>query len=182
MKKRVIFRTFTAASALLLLSLSACQTMSLGTFNNDAAQISKSLSNATMSATITTMNETDGVTPASNYDWTAVSRTTIMKGNVITISGSDLNLDAINVTIYGTEVGTYKLGLQDVAAKCGCVFMTKYNEKNATFASTSGAVTITKIDKTTRLISGTYEFNLFSGGVIKIITNGKFENLKYEVK
>ncbi len=182
MIKRYIFQIFTAVSVLLLLTLTACQTMSLASFNNDATQISKSLSDASISATITTMNEDDGVTPASNYDWTAVSRTTIIKGSIITISGSDLNLDAINITINGTEAGTYKLGLQDVAAKCGCVLITKYNDKSATFASTSGEVTVTKIDKTTRLISGTFQFNLFSGGVIKTITNGKFENLKYEVK
>lgn len=177
MKNILKLKTLLLVGFIALVALSSCK--------KDADEITQALT-ASMSAKINSIDEIDTTIITSSKDWTAISRISIMKGEVLTITGTELNLttlpDVLNVTIYGTTEGTYKLGLNVASAQCGCVLSTKYNDANVTFTSTSGTVVLTKVDKTAQLISGTYEFWLYSGGVWKTITNGKFENLKYEVK
>jgi hypothetical protein len=137
---------------------------------------------ASMSATINDGTfADDGVTfntTASNA-WTSLTRVTVMTNNVITIAGTSLLGDAVDVTIYGTTEGTYNLGIANQAIQCGCALLTTYNNARVTFASTSGTVVLTKVDTNEKVISGTFSFVLYSGGVFKTITNGNFENLKY---
>lgn len=177
MKNILKLRTLLMVSVIALIALGSCK--------KDADEITQALT-ASMSAKINSINETDTTIVDSSKEWSAITRVSIMKGNVLTITGTELAIttipDIINVTIYGTTEGTYKLGVNVASAQCGCVLSTKYNDANVTFTSTSGTVVLTKVDKTAQVISGTYEFWLFSGGVWKTITNGKFENLKYEVK
>ncbi len=184
MKNILNFRPLVALGVMALVALGSCKKDSDDTTPKLDDTTPKLI--ASMGATINAIVETDGTTIVSSTQWSAISRVSIMKGDVLTITGTALSFtgipDVINVTIYGTTEGTYKLGIADVAAQCGAGLVTKYNEATATFVSTSGTVELTKVDKSARIISGTYEFSLFSGGVIKTITNGKFENLKYDVK
>lgn len=157
----------------------------LGSCKKDDDEITQALT-ASMSATINSIDEIDQTTVTGSKDWSSITRVSIMKGDVITITATELSIvstpDIINVTINGSTEGTYKLGIQDAAAQCACVLSTKYNDANVVFTSTSGTVVLTKVDKSAQIISGTYEFWLYSGGVWKTITNGKFENIKYEKK
>lgn len=175
MKNILKLRTLLTVSFIVLIALGSCK--------KDTDEITQALT-ASMSAKINSIDENDTTIITGSKEWSTISRISVMKGEVLTITGTEFSLtpDILNVTIYGTTEGTYKLGLNVASAQCGCVLSTKYNDANVTFTSTSGTVVLTKVDKTAQLISGTYEFWLYSGGVWKTITNGKFENLKYEVK
>jgi len=136
---------------------------------------------ASMGAKIYTVNlENDTI------NWSAVTRVTVLKNNIFTISGTSLNADLSNdvlaITVNGVTAGTYTLDPLSLKAQCGCAYTTKFNGASAIFASTTGNVVITKVDTGNKLISGTFEFSVLSGDVTKNITKGTFENLKYTVK
>lgn len=177
MKNILNFRPLVALAVIALIALGSCK--------KDSDDTTPKLT-ASMGATINSMDEADGITIVDSTDWSAITRVSIMKGDVLTISGTALSFtgipDVINVTIYGTTEGTYKLGIAEVAAQCGAVLFTKYNEGTGSFISNSGTVVLTKVDKSARLVSGTFEFSLFSPTAVKSITNGKFENLSYKVQ
>lgn len=144
---------------------------------------------ASMSAKI---NETAGDSASYNVttsaNWDAITRVSVVKNDVLLITGTQINLaalsnpDIIAITVYGPRVGTFTMGLGTLSLQCGCVLTTTYGIKYpSVFASTTGSVTISNFDTTAKLISGTFEFTVYSG-VTKTISEGKFENLKYTVQ
>jgi hypothetical protein len=138
---------------------------------------------ASMGAKIYTVNlENDTI------NWSAVTRVTVLKNEIFTITGTSLNADLSNdvlaITVNGVKPETYTLNPDPLnfSAQCGCAYTTKFNGASVVFLGTSGNVVITKVDTGNKLISGTFEFSVLSGNVTKTITKGTFENLKYVVK
>lgn len=132
-----------------------------------------------MSATINEISTDDGTTVTGSANWTAFPPLANITAGKLTIGGTSLNFDAIAITVNGVVPGTYKLSLQDLAGQCGCVLSTKYNLQDVLFASSSGEVILTKVDTDLKLVSGTFNFSMYSAGVTKTITSGKFENVSY---
>lgn len=119
------------------------------------------------------------------------TRKAVLIKDVITITGTTAFGDVVNVTVRGAKEGKFVLDFgmleNDSQAKSFLTIITSYmniegETKKASFLSTKGTVTITKIDKEQKIISGNFEFNLVSGDVYKAIKKGKFENLKYSTK
>jgi len=136
---------------------------------------------ASMGAKIYTVNlENDTI------NWSAVTRVTVLKNEIFTITGTSLNADLSNdvlaITVNGINPDTYTLNPLGLETECGCVYTTKFNGSTAAFVSTAGTVVLTNVDTKNKRISGTYEFSVLSGDVTKTITKGTFENLKYTVK
>lgn len=175
MNNKLNIRAILAVTTIMILTFGACKK------DKDNDENGPTLP-ASMSATINTIAEEDGLTIEESTEWSAFTRVSIMKGDVINITGTALNLTGINVIINGTKEETYELGLPNLKGHSGCGLVTTLPDGIATFISSSGQVTLTKVDKSAKLISGTFEFSLFYGSYLKTITNGKFENLKYKVQ
>jgi len=149
--------------------------------NNLPASMNATVNSVTVSETDTTVN--------SSVDVNFITRKAIMTNGVITITGTSLALDVVNITIKGTTVGTYDLSIDLLNPKTQClgsIYTTYVNANNETnsalFESKEGTVVLTTVDTANKVVSGTYEFFVFSGDVYKTITKGTFENLKYTVK
>lgn len=112
-------------------------------------------------------------------NWTSAGRVTTLQSNVFVITGTSLAGEVIIVTINGSEEGEYKQALNPVSA--GCVGVYKAStiaSAEDTYSSTKGEVVLTKVDKTNKKISGSFEFTVGLTDV-KQITEGKFEDLNY---
>ena len=184
MNKRLKYNSIVAIAVALIVAMGSCKKKS----DDPTPEVV-----ASMSATI---NETgaDSSVVTTTAEWSAITRKSYLTGNQLTITGVAMPaniltptiVDNITITVNGIDVDTYTLGFDiataSAAAQCGCTLITSYNGKYpSAFISTSGTVNITAVDKTAQRVSGTFEFVVFSG-VIKTITNGKFENLKYDIK
>ncbi len=144
-----------------------------------------------MSATISDAAQGDTLSAINPTPWAAVYPFAVLKSNFLTINGTALNLDGVTLTVYGLTPGTYKLGLGVLSAQCGAVLNTKQVfpdsldvngkpvSKFVIYTSTSGEVTLSKVDTESKLVSGTFEFTTFSGGLYKTITQGQFDNVAY---
>lgn len=125
--------------------------------------------------------------------WTSIFRATVLfeSNNMITITGTpeaSKEVDkAIIVSINATEVGTYEQApLTNPIGDCNILYKKTANATTGSadyYLSTTATVTITKIDKEKKQISGTFSGSLLSTGANEvIISNGKFENLNYQVQ
>jgi len=108
---------------------------------------------------------------------------TILDG-VINIIGIGNNYDMINITLIGSNTGTYILNsttanialYQDGSSSNPFVTNGSSNPSQA-----GGTVTITEIDTVSKTISGTFQFNLYrqSDQSVKNITEGSFTKIPY---
>jgi hypothetical protein len=124
--------------------------------------------------------------------WTSIFRATVLfkSNNMITVTGTpdvSENVDkAIIISIFGTETGTYNLTPGTLTAECAIVYKKTANAENGGdnyYTSYDATVTITKIDKDKKQVSGTFSGKLISTGsaIGEIsIANGTFENLNYQ--
>jgi hypothetical protein len=119
-----------------------------------------------------------------NKAWTAVVRVTELQttSNLFVISGTSVTGEIFIVTIYGSETGTYALSADPPKAAClGTYKASATAAANDIYVSSSGKVTLSKVDKTAKIISGTFEFTLRKDltGDTKSVTKGVFSNLSY---
>ena len=123
----------------------------------------------------------------NGVSWKAVARVTrITSGNIIiTGTGETSGEKIINITVFSTNEGTYKLDLNPLSLKNE--FTASYNPKISTlsdssYAANSGTVVISKIDISSKKISGTFSFSSkrVSSPVPTLeVTEGSFSNLLY---
>lgn len=153
---------------------------------------------ASMGATITslTLEQEDETSPVDTIRGDAkvlniITRKALLINDVFTITGITLGGDVLNVTVRGSEEGKYVLDLglekDDPKARSFLTIGTSYTNiegevHNALFASSKGYVTLTKVDRDKKRVSGKFEFFVFSGDVYKVVEKGTFENLKYSTK
>jgi len=127
-------------------------------------------------------------------EWTSIFRLSVLNQNQspanIVITGtptlSQTADKTIILTIKGTDAGTYTLGLGSATAQCLVVYK-KTSDAAANsgnyFTSTEATITISKLDKEKKQMSGTFSAKLYAIGVATpvVITNGIFENLNYQL-
>jgi hypothetical protein len=116
----------------------------------------------------------------SGKAWDSNIRVTYLQNNYFLITGTSLSLDALALTIKGSTTGTYTLSVLPASAQCAATYTIPVTGGNPDiYASVDGKVVLTKVDKTAKLISGTFEFTLTNGSATKSVTNGQFNDLQY---
>lgn len=112
-------------------------------------------------------------------NWASFTRLTVLTGTTFVITGTSVTGEVVIITIYGDALKTYEL--KTGSMECNASYKaTPTASSEDIFIATSGSVTLTKVDKTSRKISGKFQFavsklNLDS----KIISNGVFNDLEY---
>lgn len=128
------------------------------------------------------------ITPASmsatvnDTVFTTITRVTVYSptANTFVITGTSLDGKILAVTIRASEVGVYNtsIELENPSSKVGAAW--RANSEN--YVSNGGTVELTKVDKTNKKISGTFNFTLINPpGLTEVfsITEGKFDQLSY---
>lgn len=128
--------------------------------------------------------------------WTSIFRYSVLyeANGVIMITGTpevSENVDkAIILSIFGKEAGTYVLSTTEpLSNQCAVVYKKTANAQNGSsdyYIAHTATITITKIDKEKKLLSGTFSATLMQSDTPEatnvVITNGKFENLNYQTE
>ena len=113
--------------------------------------------------------------------WSPDIRLAVLQSNVFTITASSpLTSESLVITINGSSTGTYTLSL--LSFQCAATYTNvAVPTSSDIYASLTGNVVLTKVDKTAKLISGTFEFTLANSSVqTKSITQGQFNDLQYQ--
>jgi len=112
--------------------------------------------------------------------WSSITRVSVMAGETITITGTS-TADVMVITINGITAKTYTLSIIPVSTECACVYQPSLiSGENDWYYSTSGTVTLTKVDTVNKKISGTFQFTVAKGLLsTKSITSGVFNDLSY---
>jgi hypothetical protein len=149
---------------------------------NCCDKVNEVLALPSMSATV------DGVS------WTSIFRATVLfqSNGVFSITGTpdaSENVDkAIILSTNGITVGTYNLAIGG-SSECAVVYKktanAAYNSDNY-YVSHTATITLTEVNTDKQRISGTFSATLVPsndplGAEIRI-TNGKFENLNYQLQ
>ena len=134
----------------------------------DVEDAAASISNASMTASI------------NDASWTSITRVSkfFTTTNAFVLSGTSTDGKVLAVTIKGTEVGTYtsSAAIDSLSAQVGAV----WRANSINYVSSEGRVEITKLDKTKKKISGTFNFKVVNTNVLTeqiSIASGKFDNL-----
>lgn len=116
--------------------------------------------------------------------WTAVAEnfTNILNedqqsGNHIIIDGEDANGVRIVLSANGDVPGTYILDVSQNKYEAGGTLQTMTNGSQYVGSSVKATVSITAIDKSTKKVSGTFEFSTDDGKYT--ITGGQFNDLDF---
>jgi hypothetical protein len=116
--------------------------------------------------------------------WATIVRETVLVAstNNLVITGTSSLGEILVVTVYGSTTGTYEL-TTSIPLKTDCLASFKSSITAANediYISTTGKVVISKIDKTAKKVSGTFEFTLVRKLTeTKSVTNGVFTDLTY---
>ena len=87
------------------------------------------------------------------------------------ITGTDLTSSLV-IIIHGKTIGTYSLSL--TSQQCEAIYTPLLTSPTGTYLGITGTVKLTKVSA--NLISGTFEFTLSNG---KIIKEGQFNDVLY---
>jgi hypothetical protein len=113
--------------------------------------------------------------------WTALLPGGVLSAGYFVITGTSLTGETIIITAKGEVTGTYELSVLPPKAECLGTYKATLTSSSAdTYASTSGKIVITKVDKTNKLVSGTFEFTLANTALTtKQITIGTFNDVTF---
>lgn len=112
--------------------------------------------------------------------WSALTRVSTKQGTSFLINGSSLNADALNLTFFSDQVGSYTLGTMQYQFSAS--FSPVANNTDSVYTAINGTASLTEIDATARKLSGTFEFNAINvknNTLTKSITEGVFSYLSY---
>ncbi|HEY4786897.1 MAG TPA: DUF6252 family protein [Bacteroidales bacterium] len=112
--------------------------------------------------------------------WSPDLRVVVLQNDVFTITASSpLSSLTLVITINGSATGTYSFPA--ISSICGATYTNvAVPSSSDIYASVTGSVVLTKVDKTAKLISGTFEFTMANTSLsTKSITNGQFNDLQY---
>jgi hypothetical protein len=113
----------------------------------------------------------------NSTDWNTASRVTLKYNDRFVITGSALDGETLEITIYGSTEGTYQGLLQ-----CGAIYKaTLGTSLSDAYVAVSGTVELTNVNTSSQEISGTFSFTLTRLTSTITVTNGSFSNLKYTV-
>ena len=117
----------------------------------------------------------------NGVDWSSIVRVCNKSGNTITLTGTSLDGKIIVVNIT-PNVATDSLAIN---TNYNLSLTTLYKDSlntniNDICVATSGTVKLTQLDKTQKLISGSFSFTALSTSLIpKTVTAGVIENVSY---
>ncbi len=116
-------------------------------------------------------------------DWNSKVQTVklITATNYFTIAGTSVGGDIVSITIKGKEVKEYKLviTLEETTIQFEALYTLATAASDA-YAAKEGSVTLTKVDLTNKLISGTFQFKMKNATLVdKVVTDGSFTDLSY---
>lgn len=113
--------------------------------------------------------------------WDSSVRVATLQNNVFVITGTSASLEVLALTINGSSTGTYTLSVLPVSTQCAASYTASaLGGASEVYASVTGNVVLTKVDKTAKLISGTFEFTVANSQLAsKSITSGQFNDLQY---
>ncbi|WP_320052680.1 DUF6252 family protein [uncultured Acetobacteroides sp.] len=113
-------------------------------------------------------------------EWMGLAPKGLLTSGVLTIASTSLDGKAIDITVKGDKEGTYKLEIG--YAQCLALYKPSLlTTTEASLASTTGKVVITKFDTTKKRVSGTFEFTLVNTSLTATaqITKGTFTDVSY---
>ncbi|MEI6823536.1 MAG: DUF6252 family protein [Bacteroidota bacterium] len=117
----------------------------------------------------------------NGVDWSSIVRVCNKSGNTITLTGTSLDgkIVVVNIT---PNLATDSLAIN---TNYNLSLTTMYKDSlntsiNDICVATTGTVKLTQLDKTQKLISGTFSFTALSTSLIpKTVTAGVIENVSY---
>ncbi len=117
----------------------------------------------------------------NNVDWSSAVRVCTKSNNTITLTGTSADGQIITLTISPTlatdslnTTSTYSLSLTTLYK------LSATASANDIYAATSGSAKFTQLDKTQKLISGTFSFTGLNSSLAALaITAGTFSNVSY---
>jgi len=117
----------------------------------------------------------------SGKAWDTSIRVATLQNSIFVVTGTSLSGEVITITIKGETIGTYNLTAIPPITQCAASYTATLTPGSSDiYASIDGKVVLTKVDKTAKLISGTFEFTLTNNVfATKSITNGQFNDLTY---
>ncbi len=167
--RKIIGSFVTVFIAVFMISLNACDAL-------DDLELIPS-----MKATVDGV-EWNSLVRLSVFNESASTQTIVITGKPTAEDNAD---ETIVLTIFGNDVGTYKLGIDGAVVSDDCLVV--YNKitdtGNDIYTSTEATITITEMDKEKKTISGTFSCTVcIVVGTCKEIVNGTFKNLNYQVQ
>ncbi len=117
--------------------------------------------------------------------WSAPMPIGVLSNGVFIVTGSSLTGETVAITVKGDVAKTYTQSLLPVKMECGASYKASLTATTTdAFISTMGTVTLTKVDATNKLVSGTFEFTFANTTAtsLKKITQGTFNDVTYIVK
>lgn len=112
--------------------------------------------------------------------WTPDARLTVLSGGYFTITATTASLSqsaSLVIVIHGTTIGTYTFNPLQAQTQCEVTYTPSLLSPTDTYLGATGSVKLTKVDQTSKLISGTFQFVLTNG---TIISQGLFNDLQYQ--
>ena len=111
--------------------------------------------------------------------WSTIAPFGELSSGILTITGASLIGEIIAVTVNGEVAGSYNVSVLPPKAECLWTYKATISQTTVdAYVSTTGKVVITKLDKTNKLASGTFEFTLINMELPqKQITVGTFTDV-----
>jgi hypothetical protein len=113
-------------------------------------------------------------------NWNAAIRLTNLTNDVFVITGTSTTGEVLVITILGKNPDLYEFSL--TSQKCNATYKkSALTADNDIYTSVSGKVNLTKVDMTTKKISGTFEFTLTKTSLTDYLTvsSGSFNDLEF---
>lgn len=112
--------------------------------------------------------------------WNALAPTGILTGGVLVITGISISGESVIVTVKGDMEKTYELNTPALKTECFATYKASLTGTDDSYASLTGKVILTKVDKTKNLVSGTFEFSVSKLSILtKQITKGEFNDVTF---
>ncbi len=120
-------------------------------------------------------------------EWYTIAPVGDLSSGILVITGVSLTGEIIAVTVNGETAGTYNISALPPIAQCLGTYKATISQTSVdTYISTTGKVVLTKLDKTTKLASGTFEFSLINTANMalppKQITVGTFTDVTINIR
>jgi Family of unknown function (DUF6252) len=116
----------------------------------------------------------------SGYSWSATTRVSVHFNNKFIVTGTSIDGKVVEVSIFGDSPGTYELNpLQSLTQMQG-LWKPDGTTSGQNYVSVRGTATLTEVDTTNKMISGTFEF--VAARTINdtvYVQNGAFSKLNY---
>lgn len=113
-------------------------------------------------------------------DWSALIRTATITGNTLSVNGSSLGGEIIQLTVTPDNNASLAVNVTYSISVSSFYKKSLSASIDDTYFAVTGSVKLTQLDMTNKLISGTFNFNATSTSFgVAAITNGEFTNISF---